>query len=126
MQTENGISKLPFVCCKRKQKKRKFVFLGRQTINGKLFAVSANMLIFVYIYIYIEIYISIYVLPFQYIYIYTENRNDKLPFVFCKWKFVYLGRQTVNSTGNQHLLFQQTYPSSVPVKIATMVHTFLV
>ncbi len=32
-QTANGNSKLPFVCCKRNGK-RKFVFLGRQTRNG--------------------------------------------------------------------------------------------
>jgi hypothetical protein len=69
-------------------------------------------------------------LTFQYIYIsiFTEIGTDgerKLLFVRCKrkteranflcfygkgkWKFVFLGRHTLN--GNRHLLFQQTCPS---------------
>ncbi len=43
----------------------------------------------------------------------TENGNGKLPFICCngngKWKFVILGRQTIN--GNRRFLFQQTCPS---------------
>ncbi len=34
-----------------------------------------------------------------------ENGNGKLLFVCCKWKFVFLGPQTIN--GNHQLLFQQ-------------------
>jgi hypothetical protein len=44
----------------------------------------------------------------------TENRNGKLPFVFCERKTegcVFLGRQTVN--GNLRLRFQQTCSSMV-------------
>ncbi len=35
----------------------------------------------------------------------TENGNDKLLFDFCKYKFVFLGQQIINS--NWRLLFQQ-------------------
>ncbi len=43
----------------------------------------------------------------------SENRNGKLPYVCCKWKWkievCFLWSATTN--GNQRLLFQQTCPS---------------
>jgi hypothetical protein len=45
LKTENGNGKLPFVCCKRKQKWT-FVFLSRQVINSTMIAVLANVPIY--------------------------------------------------------------------------------
>jgi hypothetical protein len=76
------------------------------------------MYIHIYIYIYMYVYISIHTCIYIYICIYiymwkTETANFRLFTAYFrffsanrKWKFVFLGRETINS--DRRLLFQQT------------------